>query len=824
MVKRTEDRKSKKEKDPTEAAILAHREWTKKEYMKIINLSTLKTYAASRHIMWLSKAINGFQMRFGSIWRFATLAELTYFLPIKKYEYVTTVFSISRQRSLPGTFRKARSQKTMQYHTNYAFLYASQDDKGKFALEYVCTGHTYKSADGEYRHGFIPALQFTKLYDEYYDIIEPYEKHILACAKRGDFSLRSTSHFPDGKSGSARKLQAELDAHRLVIKLFTVTFIIEAFNVYVHYASLHTSAGFKEAMFGVDDIKTFASMYEKQDKDCMRRMMTQFLNVRTSEKSGNMVTMCGQKIIPLRAKELEELENIRYDTWREIYVGQRMGDLVINCISPSFPIFKDYTLLRADPQEAKDFYDNPVNHIKMDHSEVAATVVRELEDVRRKTFVIDPFKKKELYVSYKFEGLSHTIEIPMDYAEKNLIMSNYSVCMLNENVGRTFGDLPNIMQNRVMQIRIGPIFASRLMFSKYVFEYVYGLYCMNYHMGVIHTDLHVNNVTTFDKVKLMNIDTGAVQPPNVNPHIVYGVHDAYYVFPHTGRYGSIIDFSRGIISEEKLHEQFPKRTAKGIVEKEKKRILSKYEMLLPDFYRDNESALKAAVEEKFAVVFKLFSAIDMYIFSQGAAQMIRTQILTDTRLKEYGDRSVIESGILPLLEEMRDIAYETLTGDMFKVFARRADEIRESDFAWPNLRIIQTCFNHALVGAYDPMGQPPIIGTVREIVEPQLIDYYSVDNPLQYNTREYENFPPISKLDYIIEHKLPLFTIGVENWEEHLKYLEREDMEEKSEKIRAEAKEEKKLRRGTDTKPSKKDLERLKTEPGFTSEEIYYDT
>lgn len=815
--------KIQKDKQSKEHAIQIYREWTKKEYLKILNLSSLKKYATDNNTAWLVNAIKEYKTQFGSIWRFTALAELTYFLPIKKYEYITTVFSISRQRSLPGTFRKARSQKTMQYHTNYAFLYASRDDSGKFAFEYVCTGHTYKSADGEYRHGFIPASQFMNLYDEYYDIIEPYEKHVIACAKRGDFSLKSVSHFPDG-SGNVRKLQDELDAHRLVIKFFTVTFIIQAANYYVHLASLHTSAGFKEAMFGVDDIKIFADIYEKQDKDRSRLMMTQFLNVRTSEKVTAIVTMCGQKIIPLRAKELEELENIRYDTWREIYIGQRMGDLVINCISPSFPIFKDYTLLRADPQEAKDFYDNPVNHIKMDHSEVAATVVRELEDVRRKTFVIDPFKKKELYVSYKFEGLSHTIEIPMDYAEKNLIMSNYSICMLNENVGRTFGDLPNIIQNRVMQIRIGPIFASRMMFSKYIFEYVYALYCMNHHMGVIHTDLHVNNVTTFDKVKLMNIDTGAVHPPNVNPHIVYGVHDTCYVFPHTGRYGSIIDFSRGIISEEKLYEQFPKRTAKGIVEKEKKRILSKYEMLLPDFYRDNESALKAAVEEKFGVVFKLFSAIDMFIFSQGAAQMIRTQILTDTRLKEYGDRSVIESEILPLLDEIRDIAQETLTGDMFKVFARRADELRESDFAYPNLRIIQSCFKHALVGAYDPMAQPPIIGTVREIVEPQLIDYYSVDNPLQYNTREYDNFPPISKLDYIIEHKLPLFTLGVEKWEEHLEYLEHEDMEEKTEKIRAEAKEEKKLRRGTDTKPSKKDLERLKNEPGFTSEEIYYDT
>jgi hypothetical protein len=324
----------------------------------------------------------------------------------------------------------------------------------------------------------------------------------------------------------------------------------------------------------------------------------------------------------------------------------------------------------------------------------------------------------------------------------------------------------------------------------------------------------VNNVTTFSKIgKIINPYTGELGRGIANPHIVYGVHGEYYAFPHIGRYGSVIDFSRGVISEEKLREQFPKRIAHDIVEKEKKRILQKYESLLPDFYHDNESALKAAVEEKFAAVFKVFSAIDMFIFSQGASSMVRTQILNvDKNVDTYGDRKVIESQILPLLDRIRERALETLTQGLLSIFNTPATEIDLARIEWGNLAILRECFDHARIPTYDP-GEGV-----------QILDYYSVDNPLVYNVREYENFPPICKLDYIIREKLPIYGIGVANWQKHLQYLQEESIEQKVEKIREHAKTEKLLRRGKDTTPTKNDKERIANEPGFTSEEIYYDT
>ena len=72
--------------------------------------------------------------------------------------------------------------------------------------------------------------------------------------------------------------------------------------------------------------------------------------------------------------------------------------------------------------------------------------------------------------------------------------------------------------------------------------------------------------------------------------------------------------------------------------------------------------------------------------------------------------------------------------------------------------------------------------------------------------------------------KLSITEIMVDNWKKYNKYLEQESLEDKTEKIKKEAREQRDERRGVDMTPTKKDKELIKTEPGFSSEEIYYET
>lgn len=808
----------------SDAKLKEYRQWLESEYLKILDLGRLKEFSINKKIAWLSESITHYNPLAGNMWRFTSLSNLTYLLPVKRYEYITTVMSISRKKSFTGSHQK---KSTVQFHTNYAFLYSTSDE-----FTYLSMGHTFKSADGEYRYRFIPVSQFTEMYSYFTDIIAPYEKHIIAQAKKGAFTLKSGIHMPGQRSDEKyNNFEKRLDASRLVIKIYIIIFIIEATGKRNGYISNHINDGYLEAMFSDEDLRVFEKIYNTQNPVEITHLRTRMTTLMGS--TGTFTdTMCGQKVIPLRAKEVEDLENIRYDTWREIYISSFMGDIVVNNVAPGFPIFKDYMMLHANPEHAKDFYDNQVNHVKLDHSTTASKIVRDLESVRRNTFVVDPIKKKELYISYKFEGLSDVIEMPMDYAEKNLIMADYAVCTLSENVGRTFGDLPRMLHIKDLNLRVGPIFKNVLFFAKIVFEYTYNLYVANTRKGIIHTDLHVNNVTTFDKQLLTHLQTGKFRPGITNPHIIYEILGTPYVFPHIGRYGCIIDFSRGIVSEEQLSETFSKRVVRDIINKEKKRILQKYEYLLPDFFRDNESSLRAAVEDLFPTVFKLFSAIDMFIFSQGAIQMIKAHVLGDpVNMQAYGDRVTIEEHILPLLEKIHEITFEQLTSEMFKVISRKV--IKPEDIEWPNAVIIRECFAYAKVGTYD-VSQSFIGLTYNNEPDPDnanfnpsrisLIDYFVAENPMPYNVRDYKDFPPLCKLDKAIEMKLSITEIMVDNWKKYNKYLEQESLEDKTEKIKKEAREQRDERRGVDMTPTKKDKELIKTEPGFSSEEIYYET
>jgi hypothetical protein len=805
--------KKTKEQNQDQDKLNAYVKWLNGEYTNSLGLDTLRDVAEKSKLSWLIKSITNFDPVLGNYWRYSALSNLSYLLPIKKYEYTTIVLSISRQRNFTGSFRKVPGKQKVQFHTNYAFLYVSEG-----AFEYVSMGNTYKSADGEYRGRFIPVEQFNAAYNRFAEHIEPYEKYVLSSAKRGEFTLKSGVHLPlenGGARSQSGDILQKLDASRLAIRIYIIVYIISALQKIDGMQSNHTSDGYFESVLDDESLAKFEEIFNTQDKRHMRVLYGHITYLLARDHTVTS-TICGQKIVPMRAKEVEDLENIRYNVWREIHISGIVSDLVINNITPSVPIFKDYMMLYSNAEDAKDLYDNVVNHIKFDHSVVASSIVRDLEGVRRQTFVIDPIKKKELFMSYRFEGLSDTIEVPMDYAEKNLIMSNYAACLLSEHLGTTFGDLPHMLRAQVLRYRIGPIFQNVLYFSKYVFECIYGLYCMNYHLGIIHSDLHVNNATTFDKLLLINVTTGEFHPNIKNPHVVYNVHGEHYIFPHMGRYAAVIDFSRGVISDEELQKSFPKKIARHILDKERKYIINRYQQLLPDFFRDNESALRAAVEDLFPAVFKLFSAIDAFIFSQGLKHMITTQILGNPEnMKLYGNRKSIEEHILPLLSRIHEIAFAHLTSEMFKVISRKITN--PDDIEWSNLVIIRECYQYAKIGNYNPLEDP-----TADVVT--LVDYFNVDNKMKYNTRAYEDFPTICKLDEAVKRKLSFADVLAHNWKRYQEYLQEESLEEKSEKIREHELQEQKKRRGVQTEPSKKDIERIKNDPVFSSDELYYMT
>ena len=162
-------------------------------------------------------------------------------------------------------------------------------------------------------------------------------------------------------------------------------------------------------------------------------------------------------------------------------------------------------------------------------------------------------------------------------------MSNISLCYISESSGKTIYDYLNKSSNNIICQNIGNLYTNYDIFSKYLFEIIYSLYCLNL-KGIIHGDLHLNNIT-------ININNKIEKNSNVIYDLNNNINDDIlnymlnyteindikskknyiencFIFEHYGAYPCIIDFSRSFMLINLIDED--------IIEKEKNKIRNKF--------------------------------------------------------------------------------------------------------------------------------------------------------------------------------------------------------------------------------------------------------
>jgi hypothetical protein len=277
----------------------------------------------------------------------------------------------------------------------------------------------------------------------------------------------------------------------------------------------------------------------------------------------------GHKLIPLTITDIKNFKNPKYRPWRELYVDNLVGKLVVNLITPGVPFMGDYFFIKhAD----HGMFDNDSMHTKLDYSMIGEEIVQLLADTQKKTTetstvstVPDPSKSKKIskslkaksdssdipddvqFINAKFKTISDQLENSIEYTKEELIMSGITMCKIVENIGFTIRDIVRI-GGKDYRTMIGPLLIDPSIFSKYVFEIVYTLGCLNSKLGIIQGDLHMNNAVIYPMVRSNYVETNAV--------ILYEIEGLYYKFPHYGAYGGIIDFSRAILLESQIEKDF----------------------------------------------------------------------------------------------------------------------------------------------------------------------------------------------------------------------------------------------------------------------------
>jgi len=752
-----------------------YHKWYVETYKNVIHFSEFQKRVESNN--WLSDSLKSREiyngpLYYSSIWRHEVLNNLKIYITPKKTENITTVFKMDRTQSMGH-------DRSVEFHTSFAFLYSTEEE----GHEYICLGPTYQSADGEYRSRFITFKQFKDVMHEFEKLVEPVTNEIVKWIGKKSMGIQMESFFPNyiKKRKNFDKTQQtfmeKLDTDRLVIEIYAAVWLLQYKSFDDNTLPNHLVPGYKEAMFASQDQK----FYHEKIKPILKTQKGSF-NARMehiapySGKAFNPA-ICGQKFIPLRVKDVEDCENIKHAPWREMYISSLVGDMVINGICAGFPIFVDWFFIQTN---SPDIWDNKVSHLKLDHSMVVTDIVRKLEDARKGTYTYGE-KGDVVYATYQMEGMSEAIEVPMNYAEKEIILAPVTLCSLVEHVGRTFADMPKMIEHNAYHKETGDLFSDYKIFSKYLFEYIYAIYCMNIKFQLIHTDLHLNNIS-MNSVRFMYkdiFDKDDKEPIIKNAHVIYDIGNEEteaYVFPHYGRYATIIDFSRGIVGREQLMKDFPEHKVDQIIANQRKRLLRTVSREIPDFFKSHAEDFEALILQNFDLAFKMLTVLDTYKLTKGMLGLIAH----NPKLRTNPD-------IVTLLEKIQGMTLQTLTTDMQKAFRREM-----TDCAYPNLKILRECFGDFELAKFD---QKAARRDDPEVVI-NIIDVFQARNPLTYNIRSYDKFPPNVKLDYAEKNNIPIEKSGLQKLHKHQKYLAT-NPEKKVQELAQEMRDSKAERRGT---------------------------
>lgn len=753
----------------------AHRKWFESQYTATIHLEDFINKIKQTDLSVLCDMLTKYFYPYGTIWRFDAALIFKYSVIPKKTEYIATAFKINR-------LRKTKYD-TIEFHTNYAFTYSYIPESRlgakvhRFNHEYVCISPTFTSADGEYRRSVNTFDMIYESMKKYSHVMNVIEEHVIKWCTSGEIALQTTTIYPHyicehvSLERVKRDFEEQLNCERLVIKLLCIAWIQERFSKYVGVFENHLARGYHLALFGEEDDATVIDLFEDKkifnDVIELRQKSIHFYD--NIDRRVNIAAL-GQKFIPLTIKDVEEYGSPKLNTWREVYIGQLVSDVIINGITPSVPIFVDWCLLEAND---KEMYDNTITNVRLDHSYLAKEIVKSLEAARSHTFKMDK-KDKEQYINEKFKEISEVIQYPIDITEKELLMSKYILCTFTEHVSWTVGDLPKRYGKAWYRSGLGEMFSNEICYKKYIFEFIYGLYAINLKCGVIHTDLHLNNITLGlgRSITKINEFSDLMSESIIrNPHVIYDLSigegaeknaEDIFVFPYWGRYSCIIDFSRGVVDRWRLEKDFSEAVAGDVISHQRRRLLRVIADDMPDFYESYALELEALVLRNFDLAWKLCTALDTFKIIRGFMGFM------DARKVLYSEE------IYVFTKSIKDMVHRDLIRNFQSAFEGKI--VRPEDVEFYNRTLLLTMFNDCRLGAVKmPDDMTPLRPGERGNVPYTIIDVFQINNPMEFSYKGFDNLPELLRLDYLRKHDIDEMKLGISIYDKYVKYSKKRD-------------------------------------------------
>jgi hypothetical protein len=609
---------------------------------------------------------------------------------------------------------------------------------GNITFSFYSTSPSHISCDGEYRSRFSIFNSLVSAKENFADIWNELDEYIVRAKSRRQWSLYSSYFYPKleheyGNTDVEHAVKSEF----IPVTLLIISWFHIIFDEIFHITKTHINKNYKDIFLKHRDIDInfIKAMIKKYGINRMELFRSSITNNRPAFSGHQNYIQCGYKMIPLNYKEVQEPLQLRYKPWREYFISNKLNDLVINSISPNFPITLDWFYIK---NSGKGLFDNKSQYDRMKNSELAKDILHTLYEAQRGTYFATTNLKtvgkssKEIrqWISNKFKRLSEKIDEPINYSIEEIIMSEVTLGFASEYVGRTVADIISLTQSSTVYNSIlgYPLKENGYdYFAKYMFEICYGLLCANSKLGVIHGDFHLNNATIGSLYYLQPNDLANKDKKN---KVVYVLDDEFqFVFPNNGYFSCVIDFSRSIIDPARYNDlkdislpvtQKFVKDEELFRDREIRQLLRLYISLFPTKKRQ-ENELLILFKNNFDAVFKLLTCIDLYMFTIRLSRLLG-KINTPIFKK-----------VITLVDMLNRLSERYIASDMnYLINDPKSYGQKIIDNEYPILSIIKKCFPEYIDGkAYKSIGI--------------ITDVYVYNNPLQYSLAKYETFPDFFK-------------------------------------------------------------------------------
>lgn len=567
--------------------------------------------------------------------------------------------------------------------SQYGQLFMNKTSENKTIIPtYYNTGGTFVSQDGEYRMNIQEYSRLTEVEEHIAKLVPKGARHpediLTNMLETQEIDLQTFVIGYDKETADA--ITEIVDNLRLSIRLFIIAWCTDWHRIVNDTIENHINPVYQKIMNTMPDPHVECGVGYN-------------LYIEPPAMGEIMPLSIGHKQLLLTSRELRNIYDIKYSAWRELYIQIRCSSLVANYISPSFSFVNMWFLTQTHPT----YWDNPAQEEKYMLSNIAVNIANDLDTLIGKT------KSKGVYHSHDFNVLANYLNQGVRFADDYIILSNMALIISQEHMGTTLRDAPRRDKTEM--------FSNLEIFQKYMFEIIYASYVMKEKCGVIHGDLHINNITMYVDYKW---------DKSIQKHyVIYVIGNKMYAFKHRGVYISIIDFSRAMITDKSalLHD-FGNHTANMFLRQQYTRIISIINSMFPEIinlYKD--SNIEDLIERQQESVYNAMVMLDIY------KTMVNIVFMIDT------DKVSTIVGI-------RD-------------FAIKLQELSKHLFT--------THIHAALEG--NPIESKPIM-ELFELFQHQLhdkqknikvVDIFSANNELKYTMDKYTNYPDILKMDKIIE-------------------------------------------------------------------------